>query len=410
MCVGLRGKSLASRVPIRVAFTNIPRRIWAGGHNYQNNLFVLLNRHFPGEVLPVVFAGLGDDPADLAAIAQIPGVEIVRSAAFDRRRLGLATALALGLDRAAAAEFRANRIDVVFESARFFGWRLPYPAIAWFPDFQHRRLPHFFSPVVRWRRELGFRAQIGAGRMILLSSQSALRDFRRFYPGATSDISVVRFATWPAASSLSADPQAVIAHYNLPSRYFYLPNQFWRHKNHQVAINALAILKRRGLEVVIAASGSKDDPRELNYFDDLMKEVARHGLEKNFRYLGMIPLAHVYALLRSSTALINPSRIEGWSTTVEEAKSFGVPMILSDIDVHREQTNGMARCFGADDAEALANHLSDSLQDGAPVVPRELVSAIDDRAGAFATDFVTMIRRMGLQQGGDTLQYRSKMK
>jgi glycosyltransferase involved in cell wall biosynthesis len=384
---------LVDHAPLRVAFINIPRRVWAGGFNYRNNLFVSLNRYCPGEVLPVVFAGLSDDAADLAAIAQIPDVKVVRSPAFDRRRSGLAAAVALGIDRAAAAEFRSNRIDVVFESARFFGWRLPFPAIAWFPDFQHRRLPHFFSPVVRWRRELGFRAQIASGRTILLSSESALHDFRKFYPGSTSNISVVRFATWPAASSLSADPPAVIAQYNLPSRYFYLPNQFWRHKNHQVAVNALAILKRRGLDVVIAASGSKDDPREPNYFSDLMKDVVRHGLEENFRYLGMIPLAHVYALLRSSIALINPSRIEGWSTTVEEAKSFGVPMILSDIDVHREQTDGMARYFGADDAEALANHLSDCLQDGKRVIARDLLPDLDDRARAFATSFANMIRQ-----------------
>jgi glycosyltransferase involved in cell wall biosynthesis len=199
--------------------------------------------------------------------------------------------------------------------------------------------------------------------------------------------------TWPAASSLSADPPAIIAQYNLPSRYFYLPNQFWRHKNHQVVIDALALLKRRGLDVVVAASGSKDDPREPSYFSDLMKDVVRHGLEENFRYLGMIPLAHVYALLRSSTALVNPSRIEGWSTTVEEAKSFGVPMILSDIDVHREQSGGVARYFGADDAEALANHLLDCLQDGKRVIARDLLPDLDDRARAFATSFANMIRR-----------------
>ena len=384
---------MANPDPLRVAFTNIPRRIWAGGYNYQNNLFAALNRYCPGQILPVMFAGYHDDPSDLEAVAQIPDVEVVQSSAFDRRRSSLAAALALGLDPAAAAEFQARRIDVVFESARFFGWRLPFPAIAWFPDFQHRRLPHYFSPATRWRRELGFRAQIASGRTILLSSESALRDFRKFYPGSSSDISVVRFATGPAASLLSADPAAVMAQYNLPSRYFYLPNQFWRHKNHQVAVDALAILKRRGLDVVIAATGSRDDPREPNYFGDLMKEVARHGLEDNFRYLGMIPLPHVYALLRNSTALVNPSRIEGWSTTVEEAKSFGVPMILSDIDVHREQTGGAARYFGVDEAEVLADHLSDSLQGRERVIARDLLPDIDDRVGAFAAEFVGIVRR-----------------
>ncbi len=38
-----------------------------------------------------------------------------------------------------------------------------------------------------------------------------------------------------------------------------------------------------------------------------------------------------------STALINPSQFEGWSTTVEEAKSLGVKMLLSDLEVHKEQ-------------------------------------------------------------------------
>jgi glycosyltransferase involved in cell wall biosynthesis len=47
--------------------------------------------------------------------------------------------------------------------------------------------------------------------------------------------------------------------------------------------------------------------------------------------------------MRASTALINPSLFEGWSTTVEEAKSTGTPMILSDLGVHREQAEGMAR-------------------------------------------------------------------
>ena len=96
---------MSERIPLRVAFTTIPRRLWAGGYNYQANLFTALNRYRPGEFTLVVFAGRRDDAAELAALAGIPGVEIVRSPAFDGGISGLATALAFGLDRAAAAEF-----------------------------------------------------------------------------------------------------------------------------------------------------------------------------------------------------------------------------------------------------------------------------------------------------------------
>src|SRR5450631_2636278 len=147
---------MIDHAPLRVAFTNIPRRLWAGGYNYQINLFVALSRYCPGEIVPVVFAGMSDVSAELEALARIPGVEVVQSPAFDRRQSGLIAALAFGLDRAAATAFRAKRIDVVFEAARFFGWRLPFPAVAWFPDFQHRRLPQLFSSAARWRRDIGF--------------------------------------------------------------------------------------------------------------------------------------------------------------------------------------------------------------------------------------------------------------
>jgi len=107
----------------------------------------------------------------------------------------------------------------------------------------------------------------------------------------------------------------------------------------------------------------------------------------------MIPLPHVFALLRGSIALINPSRFEGWSTTVEEAKSFGVPMVLSDLEVHREQAAGTARYFGTDDPVALADHLADAVKDPELVATRHLVLDLDARVSRFAADFVHTIRR-----------------
>jgi glycosyltransferase involved in cell wall biosynthesis len=377
--------------PLRLAFTHIPRRLWAGGYNYQSNLFAALSKFRPGEFTPVLFAGTGDDDADLAPHAAIAGVEVVRSAAFEGRA-GLAAATALGLDRTAAAEFRTHRIDAVFESARFFGWRLPYPAIAWFPDFQHRRLPQLFPAAARWRREAGFRMQIASGRTVMLSSESSHRDFRNFYPGATNKVCVVRFATQPSPAFLTENPAEIVTQYHLPEKYFYLPNQFYTHKNHQVVVDALAILAQRGFDAVVCASGSTEDRRERGYFDQVMERVRSRGLEQHFLHLGMIPLSHVYALLRACTGLINPSRSEGWSTTVEEAKSFGVPMILSDLDVHREQTTGTANYFGTDDPATLADHLMRVSQDsGAPSV-RSLVPGHDDRVRAFAADFAKTVR------------------
>ena len=48
-----------------------------------------------------------------------------------------------------------------------------------------------------------------------------------------------------------------------------------------------------------------------------------------FLFLGLIPRDDVQGLMEISVAVVNPSLFEGWSTTVEEAKALGVPLVLS---------------------------------------------------------------------------------
>ncbi|ANW05468.1 glycosyl transferase [Bradyrhizobium icense] len=368
----------------------ISRQSWAGGYNYQRNLFAALCQHCAGEITPVVFAGERDDVSDLEALGRIPGVETLRSSAFDRGALRSIAPICFGQDFAAASEFRRKQIDAVFESARFFGWSSCYPSIAWIPDMQHLELPHLFSRRARSRREVGFRLQIMSGRTIMLSSESAERDCLKSYPNAKGRTAVVKFASEPAPELLRVDPIEVARKYNLPPNYFYLPNQFWRHKNHQVVIDALALLLNRGKRVVVVASGAPD-PNEPQLVDKIMQQVVDRGLEQEFRYLGMIPLAEVYALLRVSAALLNPSRFEGWSTTVEEAKSFGVPMVLSSIDVHREQAGGKAEYFDVDDPSSLADHLLKVSQNSEPTI-RNLLPDVHARVASFASDFVATVQ------------------
>jgi len=378
-------------IPARLAFTHISRSAWAGGFNYLSNLFTSLDAHQKGRFTPVVFAGLTADQQELDDLAKLPSVEVVRSVAFETSSLRLFRTVLTGLDQAALAEFKRHKIDVVIETARFFGWRLPYPSVAWFPDLQHRRLPHLFSRGARLRRELGMRMQVASNRVIMLSSKDAQLDCDRFYPLLKGKSRVVRFATNPNAEWSNAEPREVVAEYDLPSCFFYLPNQFYRHKNHQVVLDALDILKRSGTHIVVVASGSSRNAFDQGYFPDLLSQIEQRGLQANFRYLGMIPVAHVYALLRVAAALINPSSFEGWSTTVEEAKSFGVPMILSDIAVHREQALDRALYFGLNDPAGLAKHLSATAEAFQVPALRMPLPEVDSRVAEFAADFASTI-------------------
>jgi glycosyltransferase involved in cell wall biosynthesis len=59
-------------------------------------------------------------------------------------------------------------------------------------------------------------------------------------------------------------------------------------------------------------------------------------------------------------ALINPSLFEGWSTTVEEAKSLGKRIILSNIRVHLEQNPPGGLFFDPNDPNDLSIRLAEA--------------------------------------------------
>jgi glycosyltransferase involved in cell wall biosynthesis len=384
----------------RVAFTLISAANWmgTGGYNYLVNLAQVLSAHAPDRVQMVLFVGTDAVAENVEPFASIPSVQVVRVSAFDdaQRNQRLLQALTTGCDQTAARVFRDHHIDVLFECAQFYGWRFPFPRLAWITDFQHRHLPELFGFGAYWKRDLGFRAQILSCRHVMLSSEDSRSDCETFFPRSMGKTSVVRSAMLPPNLSQDDGGLPVASLYQLPKRYFYLPNQFWKHKNHCRVVEALHILRQKGYNTVVAASGRAEDYRHPGHFAALQTLVHQHELTDNFRFLGIVPRPHVFALMRACTALINPSLSEGWSTTVEEAKSLGVPMLLSDLRVHREQAGDCADYFDPEAAGQLAALMArhEDLPDPSRRDrEQEAMAASQKRTRQFALDFSETVER-----------------
>lgn len=345
---------------ITIAFNYIDGRVWWGGYNYLFNLVSALSRYSSDRVRSIVFVGTDIAINDLSALEAIERVKVVRSQVFNssRNKFRLFKAIFLGSDDKVLAVLLENKIDIVFEVAQFYGWRFPLPALTWIPDFQHHYLKRLFSWKAFWKREIGFRAQVLSGRHIMLSSEDARRDCENFYPRTRGRTSVVRFCAPPPNLPSLEEASKILEIYGLPKYFFFLPNQFWVHKNHICVIHALFILKKRGINIVIACSGKQADDRDPLYFEKINRLVSSYGLKDNLKLLGMIPSFHVLALMAKCAALINPSKFEGWSSSVEEAKVIGVPMILSRLRVHEEQCSN-AIFFDPNNPGELAKILED---------------------------------------------------
>ena len=160
-------------------------------------------------------------------------------------------------------------------------------------------------------------------------------------------------ATVPSLGSL-VSLEDLERRYGFRGRYYFLPNQFWAHKNHAVVLEALALLKAQGHNFLVLATGNTNDYRQPDHYAALTRRVAELGIGDMFRPLGLVPYQDIMSLLRWSVALINPSLFEGWSTTVEEAKSMGKTVILSDIPTHREQSPERGKYFSPKSPDQLA--------------------------------------------------------
>lgn len=346
---------------ISIAFPLLGRGGWTGGLVYLKNTLRVINSRLEDEIVPHVFLSPEERErfhADLEPL--VPGRIIVDPhLAVSGRGRSLARALVTGQDRTLERILQRAGIDVVFENAGFYGARFAIPVVSWIPDLQHRHMPELFGRANWWRRDIGFRMQLAGGRTIMLSSETARADLERFYPQARGRAHVVRFAVDVDIARHLDRGDEMRATYALPDRFYFLPNQFWKHKNHAVVIDALAILKAQnaleGLPPVIL-SGQPKDPRSPEHFDQLMARASALGVESHFRYLGLIPYDHVLALNAACDAMINPSRFEGWSTPIEESKAFATPLILSDIPIHREQAP-QAQFFDPASPAALAEAL-----------------------------------------------------
>lgn len=341
----------------------------------------------------VLFCSSEEAESALAPFVSLASVKVVRAPCFDASRSSrrLAESLVWGLDSSVLSLFEKHDVQLAFESATFLGWRCNIPVIAWLPDFQHRRLRDQFGLTAYWRRDIGYRAQVSFGRELMLSSQDAQRDCERYYPKAHGRTHVVHFSTNVPPSLIDDDPMLSLQSYGLPKSFYYLPNQFWAHKNHGLVVEATAIARSRGHVVNIVATGNPVEPRSPGYFQTLEKRISDLCLADNFRILGLLSRRDVVSLLRVCKCLINPSLFEGWSSTVEEARAFGVPMVLSDIPVHREQMADAATYFDPQDSADLADKLM--LLDNAlelPEGPRSIAAGSDERSARFADDFVRL--------------------
>lgn len=386
--------------PLRIAFTNICTREWIAGCHYLKNLFMALKIQENAPDLFLINTGnMSDDykillPYISDVLTYPPERSLVERIPFS---VQTRTNINLGADSPIARLLKKAQIDVLFVS-KWMGSTSGVPLITWIPDFQHVHLPLMFTPEDRESRNEVFNRLAHEADSVILISYNALQDFKAFAPTQAHKGRVLQFVAQVDAQVYDADPSFVCTQYHLPEKFFYLPNQFWQHKNHQLVIEALSIVCQTHPDMTVVCTGNPYDYRQPRHFSDLLVKIARAGIQKNFMILGMIPHSHIFALMRQSVAVLQPSLFEGWNTSIEETKSIGKMMLLSDTPVHREQNPPDSRYFDPHNSKELASCLVETYEtrsSGPDVVLEAQARAqFSQRATAFGAQFMSIVQEI----------------
>ncbi len=228
--------------------------------------------------------------------------------------------------------------------------------VFWIPDLQEKFLPNFFSKEDVKMRHERYLNMIQLNHKIVFSSQSALNDFDTFYPDSKNEKKVLQFAV-VHPDLMKADIKVVKEKYRITGDYFFSPNQFWQHKNHISIIEAVKILKDKGVVVKVIFTGKEYDYRNPDYTTNLKQKVIDYKLENEILFLGFIDRIDQLVLMKNAQAVIQPSLFEGWSTVVEDAKALNQTLIVSNIAVHQEQLGDKGYFFSPNNYNELVQKM-----------------------------------------------------
>jgi len=353
---------------LATAFGLIRDASWLGGRRYIADIANALHQQDVMDI--VLFSAMPTDDPDIEEYAiQIQADGIIRYHA--PRRGTIPWALNGVCMRFASTEWAASRYLRRFGVKALFGHMITqrYSGIAtmsWLPDFQHIHFPELFDQEEHLERDRAFLRSARVATRIIVMSDSVRLDFESFAPDFANKVRVLRPVSTIPVSIYGADLKTVLNPYRLPEKFFYLPNQFWKHKNHELVFRSLKNLNSRGVRPIVVCTGSLSDYRHPDYSADLFRKLSDWGISDQVIYLGVVPHEHVLLLIRQSICVINPSLFEGGGYSIDEARSVGKRVLLSDIAPHREQSPPRAIYFDPLDGEEFTGKLEQIWNEAEP--------------------------------------------
>jgi glycosyltransferase involved in cell wall biosynthesis len=285
----------------------------------------------------------------------------------------------------------ATRADVVWFAARH-AEPCQLPFIFTVLDIEHLRQPWFPEVSSNWDgRDSFFSHFIPRATRVIVPNEAGRDQVLRGFAINSDRVMALphptpRFAL--EAGRREALGKEILERRGIGEPYLLYPAQFWPHKNHLTALEALAELHGAGqsMELVLVGADTRDRPGQLEHVRRLAQEL---GVAESVHFLGFVATEELVALYQHAFALVYMSLFGPENLPPLEAMALGCPAVVANVLGSSEQFGEAALLVEPTDPRSVAEAVR-SLED--PNSRERLIEAGRDRATSWsAADYVAAV-------------------
>ncbi len=235
--------------------------------------------------------------------------------------------------RARALEriFAGLRADVLFfPQQSIFPHRVEQPSVVTVGDVQHLFSPENFGLFDRTFRPRVYPRSMERARRLIAVSEYTRKTLVERCGVAPEKVTAVPHGIerLDEAEVASIRPTELVA-----GPYLFYPAATYPHKGHDVLFRSYAVLRKRGelaARLVLTGARTKVWSSRL---EPLLREL---GIERDVVHLGFVPYPELKRLFVGASAVVFPTRYEGFGIPVLEAAQFRRPIVTSRLEVFDE--------------------------------------------------------------------------
>lgn len=230
----------------------------------------------------------------------------------------------------------------IFPAQESWDFQKEAPVLTAIHDLMHRYEGHFAEVSADGayeQREAQYANICRWSRGVLVDSETGCRQVMESYGLSRKNIFILPFVP-PLYIHHNASKSDVGEKYALPSKYLFYPAHFWPHKNHEMLIRAIAVLKDELPDIHLVLAGS-----EKEGFDSILQLVQHLQVEPYVHFTGYVPDEDMPELYRRARALVMPTSFGPTNIPPLEAFALECPVAISRVYGMPEQVGDAAILF-----------------------------------------------------------------